>query len=159
MIPNSTRNRIITRGCIAFVATIAPFSIAFVLYVGIWHQEILQETSLLSALFALCLSESLFWIWSTVKYSRPLIFARVIPTFEERQKLKADCLQIIQLSSDGGKEFIEGWFKTNKKKSHIEDLRVDNIKDWYLPSFVGLTVGFVGRILQVRRRRLCRIGS
>jgi hypothetical protein len=81
----------------------------------------------------LCLSETLFWIWSAVQYSRPLVFARVIPTFEERQKLKADCLLIIQLSPDGGKEFIEGWFSMNKRKAHIEDLRVDNIKDWYHP--------------------------
>jgi hypothetical protein len=124
----------ITRGCIAFVAAITPFSVIFSLYMGIYQRDVLLENQLLGGLFVLCVGESLFWIWSSIKYSRALVFDRVIPTYEERQKLKADCVQIIQSSPDGGKEFIEGWFKTSKKKAHIEDLRVDNIKDWYFLS-------------------------
>ena len=133
MIPNSVQNRIITRGCITFVAAIAPFSVVFSLYMGIYQRDVLLENRFLCALFSWCVGESLFLIWSSITYSRALVFDRVIPTYEQRQKLKADCLQIIQLSPDGGKEFIEGWFKTSNKKAHIEDLRVDNIKDWYQP--------------------------
>ena len=70
-------------------------------------------------------------MWSVVKYqSRPPVFDRVIPSLEERQKLKVDCLWIINSSPDGAIEFVEGWFKTKKQKARIEDLQIDNIKDW-----------------------------
>ena len=63
------------------------------------------------------------------KYQSP-IFDRVIPSLEERQKIKADCLWIIDSSPNGVIQFLEGWFMTNKQKARIEDLQQGNIKDW-----------------------------
>ena len=70
-----------------------------------------------------------------VKYkSQSLEFDRVVPTFEERQKLKADCSWIIETCPGGVTEFLEGWFKTRKRTARIGELQQGNIKDWYILS-------------------------
>ena len=132
MIADSTRNRIITRACITIVAAVSPVSLAFALYTLLFHRTILNNwKDPRFVLFAWCLAESIFWAWSVVKYkSRSPVFDRVVPSLEERQKLKADCLWIIDSSPDGAIGFLEGWFKTKKQKARIEDLQQGNIKDW-----------------------------
>jgi hypothetical protein len=132
MIADSTRNRIIARVCVTIVGAISPVSFAFILYTLLLHRTILNSwRDPRFVLFVWCISESIFWVWSVVKYkSRPPVFDRVIPSLEERQKIKADCLRIINASSGGAKELVEGWFKTGKQKARIEDLQQDNIKEW-----------------------------
>jgi len=135
MIADSPRNRLITRGCIVIVASVAPVSLAFGLYVLVLHRTLLR-TSPWSLLVAWCFAESVFWAWSSWKYkSRVPQFARVVPSYEERIKLKADCRRIIQASPNGPNEFIDGWFKIGTQKAQITDLQRDNIKDWYLLLF------------------------
>jgi hypothetical protein len=136
MIADTLRNRIVTRTCIAIVALVAPASLAYILVIVLVRPEILRhQIDPRTILFAWCLAECLFWTWSTIKYKhRPQEFTRVIPTFEDRQKLKNDCLQIIKFSPDGATEFIEGWFKTGEKHAQIKDIHKDNIKEWYHPS-------------------------
>jgi len=132
MIADSTRNRIVTRVFIAIVAAVSHVSFVFSLYILLFHQNILiswKDPRFI--LFGWCLAESIFWIWSVVnyKYQSP-IFDRVIPSLEERQKIKADCLWIIDSSPNGVIQFLEGWFMTKKRKARIEDLQQGNIKDW-----------------------------
>jgi hypothetical protein len=136
MIADSPRNRIVARACVTIVTAVSPVSVAVTLYAVLFRRDLLTHfKDPLSLLFGWCLAESLFWGWWILTYkSRSLEFARVIPSFEERQKLKEDCLWIIESSPDGAKEFLEGWFKGRKRKARIEDLRQDNIKDWYLPA-------------------------
>ena len=69
-----------------------------------------------------------WWIYK-YKYSES-VFERVIPSTEERRKLKEDCLRIIRGSNDNGKEFIEGWHRVGTEKASLMDLREENIKDW-----------------------------
>lgn len=76
--------------------------------------------------------ESVFCAWWIYKYKYgETVFERVIPSLEERRKLKEDCLRIIRGSSDHGKEFIEGWYRIGKEKASLTDLREENIKEWY----------------------------
>ena len=159
MITDSPRNRLITRGCIVIVACVAPLSLAFVLYVLVLHHNLLHSSPWL-VLFSWCLSESVFWGWSSYKYkSRIPQFARVVPPYEERVKLKADCRRIIESSPNGPKEFIDGWFKIGKRKAQIADLQRDNIKDWYVFRLYCevLTLGFLGLILRVQVVKLNKI--
>lgn len=131
MIADSPRNRLITRGCIVFVASVAPLSLTFVIYVLVLNRDLLR-TSPWQVFFAWCLAECVFWGWSSYKYkSRVPQFARVVPSYEERVKLKADCRRIIEASPNGPREFIDGWFKIGQQKAQITDLQLDNIKDWY----------------------------
>ena len=151
MIPDSLRNRTITRICISIVAAISPAALLFTLYILFFHQTILNDwKDPRFALFGWCIAESVFWGWSVAKYkSRSLKFDRIVPTFEERQKLKADCLWIIESSPGGAIRFIQGWFNTRKRTARIEDLQQGNIKDWYYSLCNILMVGYVGRILRV----------
>jgi len=152
MIPDSIRNRTLARIFITIVAAVSPFSLIFTLYFLVFHRSILNDwKDPRYVLFTWCIAESVFWVWSFVKYkSRSPVFDRVIPTFEERQKLKADFLSIIESSPGGVTEFLEGWFKTKKQSARIEDLQHGNIKDWYGILFRNFAdVGFVGHILPV----------
>lgn len=132
MIADSTRNRIIARTCVTIVAAVSPVSYAFTLYILLFYRTLLNDwKDPRFVLFVWCFSESIFWVWSVVNYkSRPPVFDRVIPSLEERQKLKADCARIIDSCPGGVTRFVEGWFMTKKQKARIEDLQQDNIKDW-----------------------------
>ena len=130
MIADSPRNRLITRGFIVIVASVAPVSLAVVLYILLLRRNLLLNTSTL-LLFTWCLVESVFWGWSFVKYtSRVPHFARVVPSYHERVKLKADCRRLIESSENGPREFIDGWFKIGPRKAEITGLQRDNIKEW-----------------------------
>src|SRR5579859_2949833 len=127
MIPDTRPNRLITRGCIGIVSLIAPLSVCFAAY------------SLLSGnlggyrswLFLYSLAENVFCGWWIYKYKySESVFERVIPSTEERRKLKEDCLRIIRRSNDNGKECIEGWHRVGTEKASLMDLREENIKDW-----------------------------
>ena len=133
MLVDSTRNRIITRVCIALVATVCPLSLAFTLFTLFFHLELLKSwKDPRYVLFIWSLSESIFWLWSVTKYNLSLSpkSAKVVPSYEERQKLKEDCLWIIGSCLWGAAEFLEGWFSVGKQSARIEDLRQDNVKDW-----------------------------
>lgn len=133
MIVDSTRNRIITRVCIAIIAAISPFSLAFTLFTLLFHRDLVSSwTDPRYVLFMCSFSESVFWLWSVIKYkSLPPKSVKVVPSFEERQKLKEDCLWIIGLSPRGAADLLEGWFTSGKRSARIEDLRQGNVKEWY----------------------------
>jgi hypothetical protein len=132
MLVDSTRNRIVVRLCVAIVATVCPFSLAFSLFTLLFHLDFIKSLrDPRFALFVWSLSESIFWLWSVTKYNFPSPKSvKVVPSFQERQKLKEDCLWIIQSSPGGAAEFLEGWFTAGKQSARIEDLRQDNVKDW-----------------------------
>ena len=136
MIADSTRNRIITRAFVTIVASISPISLLFSLYIVLFNREIFYNwKDVWFVLFGWCFSESAFWVWSVLKYkSQCPVFDRVVPSLQERQKLKEDTFRIIDSCRDGGTEFLEGWFKTRKQKARIQDLQQGNIKDWYNPT-------------------------
>lgn len=132
MIADSPRNRSITRVCVTIVAAVAPFSVAFTLFTVLFHREwatTWKDPRYL--LFLWSLSETIFWLWSVIK-SKSLApkSAKVVPSFEERQKLKEDCWRIIGSSPGGAAEFLEGWFTSGKQSARIEDLHQENIKEW-----------------------------
>jgi hypothetical protein len=133
MIADTFRNRVIARTCITIVAAVAPLSVVFTVYMVFVRPDLLYQWSdLRSVLFVWCVVECLFWGWSAVKYNlRPLQFERVVPSLEERRKLKDDFLQIIEYSQDDVTEFIEGWFKTGRQQARVGEIHKDNIKDWY----------------------------
>jgi len=54
----------------------------------------------------------------------------VVPSFEERQKLREDCLRIVGSSPRAAAELLEGWFVSGKHGARIEDLQQGNIKEW-----------------------------
>jgi hypothetical protein len=127
MIPDTRRNRLITRSCIGFVSLIAPLSAAFVAYGTLSGN--LEGYHLW--LFLYSLVESVFCGWWIYRYKyRETVSERVIPSYLERRKLKEDCLRIIRGSNDNGREFIEGWFRIGKQKVSLTDLREENIKEW-----------------------------
>lgn len=133
MIPDSPRTRFITRTCITVVSSIAPLSVAYVTFTAL--NGLGQGYRIW--LFVYCLIETLFcgwWIWK-YKFNEQR-FERVIPSRDERQKMKEDCLRIIHKSTDHGREFIEGWFRIGKDKANIADLREENLKEWYRFSLV-----------------------
>jgi hypothetical protein len=134
MISDTLRNRVITRICITIVAAVAPLSVVFTVYMVFFRRDLLllKVSHPQSLLIVWCVVECFFWGWSVVKYNlRPLKFERVVPSLEERRKLRDDCLQIIEFSPDGVTEFIEGWFKTGRQHARIAEIYKDNIKDWY----------------------------
>jgi hypothetical protein len=132
MIVDSPRNRLITRVCVTIVAAISPLSLAFTLFTFLFHRELVSGwKDPRCVLFAWSLSETIFWVWSMIK-SKSLApkSVKVVPSFEQRQKLKEDCLRIIGSSPGGAAEFLEGWFTSGKQSARIEHLRHENIKEW-----------------------------
>ena len=130
MIADTLRNRIITRTFIKLVAAVAPLSLTFALYT-LLTRPIQNLGSLHGLLYVWCVAESIFWgLWLGKYKARRVVFERVIPSREERRKLREDCLQIIDFSPDGATEFIEGWFKTGKQIAKIGEIHKDNIADW-----------------------------
>src|SRR5579859_3772984 len=107
MIPDSRQNRLITKTCISIVGLVAPLSTVFTVYVLLFHQSILGATHPAFALFLWALGETLFWVWTSVYQARLESFERVVPSLEERKKLKDDCLRVIHSSKDGVKDFVE----------------------------------------------------
>jgi hypothetical protein len=135
MIPDSPGNRFITRGFITMVSVMPVVSI--VLTIAALLLPPAGSLSLPScALLAWCLAESLFWVWWRV-HTRPS-WTRVIPSDEERKKLKEDWVRIIaSQDEEGAVEFVEGWFQTGNRRTQLKEIHLDNIKDW-LDSIMSL---------------------
>ena len=54
----------------------------------------------------------------------------VIPSVEERKKLKDDWLCLLDNPDADAMDFVEGWFKTGKQKARLTEIHLENIKDW-----------------------------
>ena len=133
MIPDSPRNRLVMRGFITIVDSIPLFSITLILIMFLpVHRDTFSTWRIPQcALFAWCLVECLFWGWSGIQsLHEPQMWARVIPSVAERKKLKEDWIRAIDLAGEAVIEFVEGWFKTGKRKSQLTEIHLENIKDW-----------------------------
>ena len=115
------------------VGAIPLLSITFTLFVLLHvHLDTLSTWKMPQrALFAWCLVESLFWGWSGIQslHGRRA-WARVVPSAEERKKLKEDWIRAIDSPGEAAIEFVEGWFKTGEQKARLTEIRLENIKDW-----------------------------
>jgi hypothetical protein len=133
MIPDSPRNRLVTRGFITIVSAVPLLSITFTLFIFLsLHSDTFSTWRIpRRALFVWCLVESLFWGWSGIQslHGRQ-VWARVIPSIEERKKLKEDWIRAIDSPGEGAMEFVEGWFTTGKQKARLTEIHLENIKDW-----------------------------
>jgi len=132
MIPDSRGNRIVTRGFIGMVSAMPLISITLTIFA-----ILLPFTGPLSlpkcTIFAWCLCESSLWVWLRVQtLQRQESWTRVIPSGEERKKLKEDWVHIIHSQDEEGAiEFVEGWFKTGNRRTQLREIHLENVKDWY----------------------------
>src|SRR5579859_474897 len=133
MIPDSPQNHLVTLGFIKIVSVMPLLSATFTLFALLFPDsgELKAMRIAQCILFAWCLGESLMWGWLKLQSQQsPQVWAQVIPSVEERKKLKDDWICLLDNPDAAAIEFVEGWFKTGNRKAHFREIHVENIKDW-----------------------------
>lgn len=134
MIPDSPKNRFVTRGFITIVSALPILSVAFTLFALLFPDsgELKAVGITQCVLFSWFVGESLFWGWAKFQSQQsPQAWEQVIPSIEERQKLKEDWIYLLDNPDAAATEFVEGWFQHGTRKAQFREIHVENLKDWY----------------------------
>jgi len=133
MIPDSPQNRFVTRGFITIVSALPLLSVAFTLFALLFPDsgEARGMRIAQGVLLSWFVSETLFWGWAKLQSQQTLqTWEQVIPSVEERQKLKEDWIYLIDNPDAAAIEFVEGWFRNGNRKAQFREIHVENLKDW-----------------------------
>jgi hypothetical protein len=132
MIPDSPTSRFVTRTCLFIVAAVCPISVLAALYLLSCPTAFISWHNGAWLLVAWCTSESLFWVFCKINgMVYPPLHEHIVPSAEERFKLRSDCIQVLQPGSEAAKEFFGGWFRQGSNPASVQNVYRENIAEWY----------------------------